>query len=84
MSEAIPGLGGASEPVFEPARTEFVMIQQPLRRVLAFTRRSIDDVVNDPIARREVLGYYKLYCWIRAGCEIVELEQQWNPIGLRR
>jgi len=31
----------------DDARTEHVMIQRPLQRVLAFTRRSIDDVVNE-------------------------------------
>ena len=84
MSNGIPGLGGGAAPEFEPGQTELVMLQQPLQRVLAFTRRSIDDVINDPIARREVVGYYRLYCWIQAGCEIVELERQWNPNGLRR
>ncbi len=41
-------------------RTEFLLVQRPIQRILAFTRRSIDDVVNDPIAKRELLGYYKL------------------------
>ncbi len=65
------------------ARTEiapivFVHVQRPLRRVLEFTRRSIDDVVNDPIAKREVLGYYKLHLQVQRSCEITELERQWN------
>ena len=59
-------------------RIESVLIQRPLDRILAFTRRSIDDVVNDPIAKNEVLGYYKLQRWITRGCEIGELERQWN------
>ena len=59
-------------------RIEHVIVQRPLQRVLAFTRRSIDDVINDPIARNEVLGYYKLYRWVQRGSEINDLERQWN------
>ena len=62
----------------DDARTEHVMIQRPLQRVLAFTRRSIDDVVNDPIAKREVLGYYKLYRQVQRTGEVSDLERQWN------
>ena len=60
------------------ARTEFVLVQRPLARILAFTRRSIDDVVNDPIAKNEVLGYFKLTKQIQRSVEVRELERQWN------
>ena len=56
----------------------FVVRQQPLRRVLAFTRLSIDDVVNCPIAKRQVLGYYKLHKWVERGCEITDMNRWWN------
>jgi hypothetical protein len=59
---------------------EHVIVQRPLHRVLAFTRRTIDDVINDPVARNEVLGYYKLYRWVQRECEVTELERQWNPL----
>jgi len=62
-------------------RTEFLLIQRPLRRILAFTRRSIDDVVNDPIAKREVLGYYKLHKQIARTTETRDLERQWNSVA---
>lgn len=62
-----------------PQGREFLHVEQPLRRILAFTGRSIDDVVNCPIAKREVLGYYKLHKWIHRQAEIGELERQWNP-----
>ena len=55
-----------------------VQVERPLRRILAFTGRSIDDVVNDPIAKRQVLGYYKLHLQVARSCEITELERQWN------
>jgi hypothetical protein len=64
-----------------PDRTEFILLQRPLRRILAFTRRSIDDVVNDPIAKREVLGYYKLHKQVQRGIETRELERQWNSVA---
>ena len=63
-------------------RIEHVIVQRPLQRVLAFTGRSIDDVINDPIARNEVTGYFKLYKWVQRGSEIGELERQWNSISI--
>jgi hypothetical protein len=61
-------------------RTEYVLTQRPLSRILSFTRRSIDDVVNDPIAKNEVLGYFKLSKQIERAVEVRELERQWNPL----
>ena len=55
------------------------VVQRPLRRVLAFTGRSIDDVVNDPIAKNQVFGYYKLYRQVERAVEVRALERQWNP-----
>jgi hypothetical protein len=57
---------------------EHVLTQRPLHRVLAFTGRSIDDVVNSPVVKREVLGYFKLHKWVNRQGEISELERQWN------
>ena len=68
-------------PEREAPTPEHVLVQHPLRRVLAFTRRSIDDVVNDPIAKNEVLGYYKLHRQIQRRSEVVDLEKQWNSLG---
>lgn len=76
----LPGLSGSRPRPIASQGLEQVTIDRPLQRVLAFTRRSIDDVINDPLARSEVLGYYKLHCWVRRECEISELERQWNPI----
>jgi len=60
---------------------ERIVQQRPLRRVLAFLGYSIDDVINDPIARNEVLGYYKLYKQVERSCEITEMERAWNALG---
>jgi hypothetical protein len=46
--------------------------------VLSFTRRSIDDAVNQPLAKREVAGYFKLHKQIQRSSEIAELEMQWE------
>jgi hypothetical protein len=62
------------------ARIEHVILQRPLHRVLAFTRRTIDDVINDPIARNQVRAYFKLHKWVHRASEISELERQWNNI----
>jgi hypothetical protein len=75
----LPGFGiRRLRPLEEGDRTELVQLQRPLRRVLAFTRRSIHDVINDPIARNEVRMYYKFYRDVERGCEIVDLERWWN------
>jgi hypothetical protein len=55
--------------------------RRPLHRVLAFTGRSIDDVVNNPLAKNEVRGYYKLYRQVERAAEVRDLEKQWNPLG---
>jgi hypothetical protein len=67
-------------PVHEAAR-ESRIIQKRLNRVLAFTRLTIDAVVNSRIAKNQVLGYWKLSRQIDRSSEITELERQWNPFG---
>jgi hypothetical protein len=74
------GMGGFTMPADAGPRTEHMLVQQPLRRVLAFTGHSIDDVVNNPVVKNEVLGYYKLYRQVQRACEVVDLERQWNPL----
>lgn len=79
MSSPNPlGIGSVRRVAPDHQRIEHVLVQRPLQRVLAFTRRTIHDVINDPIARREVIGYYKLYRWVERGSEVSDLERQWN------
>ena len=47
--------------------------------VLSFTGYSIDDVVNNPIAKHALIGYYKLSRQIHRRSECIDLERQWNP-----
>ena len=70
----------SAPPADEPALQRCV-VRNRLNRVLEFTRLTIDDVVNDPIAKNVVLGYYKLSRQIERGSEVRELERQWNPNG---
>jgi hypothetical protein len=58
-----------------------VLTQRPLHRVLKFTGCTIDDVVNNPIAKNQVLGYYKLHRFVERRSEVIELERQWNPLA---
>jgi hypothetical protein len=67
-------------PVYDTAR-ESRVIQRRLNRVLAFTRLTIDDVVNSRIAKNQVLGYWKLSRQVDRSMELTELERQWNPNG---
>ena len=76
-------IGFRAMPRLTPAATgtSYVMRQHTLRRVMAFVGRSIDEVVNDPIAKNQVRGYFKLARQIERAGEVTELERQWNAIG---
>jgi hypothetical protein len=85
MSSLAPLGFGIRRSSLEPRNNNhLVVLQRPLRRVLAFTRRSIDDVVNCPIAKREVLGYYKLHKWVERGCEITDMNRWWDGKDVAR
>ena len=71
---------GALPPAEEPALRRQV-VRSRLNRVLEFTRLTIDHVVNDPIAKNMVLGYWKLSRQIDRSGEVTELARQWNPLG---
>ena len=58
-----------------------VIHQRRLARLLAFTGRSIDDVVNCGIAKREIAHYFKTDRLTQRRIEVLELERQWNPLG---
>lgn len=64
----------------EPTTEHVLRRRSAFHRVLGFTGRTIDDIVNCPIVRREVLAYFKLHRWVERRCEVVELERQWNPL----
>jgi hypothetical protein len=56
----------------------YLLARLPLTRILAFRARSIDDVVNSPLVKNEILAFWKLHKQLEAMGEIFELEQQWN------
>lgn len=58
--------------------TEYVLIQKTLHRILAFSGHSIDDVVNDPIVKNKVKGWFRVHRQVERRSEIVELEEWWN------
>lgn len=75
-----PIVSGNSQFIFTPPPAiERRVIMNRLSRILAFTRLTIHDVVNNPIAKNQVHGYYRLSKMIDRRSEIVELEKQWNP-----
>ena len=75
------GLEAGRLPLPEGTAIEELIVQRPLHRVLAFTGKTIDDIVNDPISKNHVLGYYKMMRQVQRGCEVVDLERWWNPLG---
>lgn len=78
---ALSGLFGRPTLRREAENLEHVLVQRPLQRILAFTGLSIHDVINDPLARRKVQGFYKLHKQIQRRMEITDLESHWNPLG---
>ncbi len=74
---------GVSAKPQELAAIVHVETERPMRRLLAFAGHSIDDVINCPIARGKVRGYFKLDKWMQRQIEIGDLERQWNPLGQR-
>ena len=58
-----------------------VVERRPLQYVMSFLGCDIDDVVNDPIVKNQVIGYFKLPRQVQRTCEIVELERWWNGRG---
>ena len=71
----LDGPDGVPDPLVEH------LVQRPLNSVLAFIGRTIDDVVNDPLVKNQVYGYYKLHRQVRRRAEIRDLERQWNPMA---
>lgn len=80
MNHQLPGMGLYKSASRDPDPIVYTQRQNDLRRILAFARWSIDDVVNNPIARRDVQNWYKMSRWLRRQIEIGELERQWNPL----
>lgn len=76
------GFGIPQLPLRDGAEVERIIVQRPLQRVLAFLGRSIHDVVNDPIVKNQVYGFYKLNRQVQRTCEVVDLERWWNGNGL--
>lgn len=82
MSKLTGSDGGRALDAFKGGLTEHVILQRPLRRVLEFRRRSIDDVVNSPVVKNEIRLYWKYHKQIVRHGEVFELERQWNAVGL--
>jgi hypothetical protein len=71
------------EPQAGPS-SQHVVVNRPLDRILAFTGFSIDDVIDNPIARQTVYGYFKVHKQILRVSEVIDLERQWNPHQVAR
>jgi hypothetical protein len=79
MSATNPlGFGSPRLSVRSGPEIERIVQQRPLQRVLAFLGHSIDDVVNDPIVRNKVFGFYKLQRQVDRAMEVSELERWWQ------
>jgi hypothetical protein len=76
---SLPGLHNfRRRPSEEPSQVHVVRVSE-LRKILAFAGWSIDDVIDNPIARKDVARWFKLGRWMTRRLEISDLESQWNP-----
>ncbi len=64
-----------------PAGVTHVVRQRRLARLLAFAGRSIDDVVNCGVAKRQIVHYFKTERAVARRIAVLELERQWNSLG---
>jgi hypothetical protein len=76
--ESIFGSGRFRKLPESETASELIVVRPVLASILAFTGYTIDDVVNNPVAKNAVLGYYKVGREVLRRCEIVDLEHQWN------
>ena len=66
---------GAAFSPFELDATEAVRAG---KNVITFC--VVNDVVNDPIVKNEIYGFYKLHKQVQRTSDIVDLERQWNAL----
>jgi hypothetical protein len=74
------GIGPRGKLQQDQPQAAYLLARLPLKRILAFRARSIDDVVNSPMVKNEILAFWKLHKQLQAMSEILELEQQWNSV----
>ena len=72
---------GFDHPELDVGGVTHVVPQRRLARLLAFAGRSIDEVVNCGVAKREVAHYFKTERAVLRRVEVLDLERQWNPLG---
>lgn len=65
----------------ENAAVTHVHLRRDLARLLAFAGWTIDDVVTNPIAKRDVVRWFKTDRRLQRRVEMLDLERQWNPLG---
>lgn len=67
-----PGFGAPQLPGTDRGYVAVLTEGQALNRVLEFTGYTIHDVVNNPVARNAVTGYYRLYRYVEWYCETTD------------
>lgn len=71
-----------SRPRAVAADTPITHVQRERRfaRLLAFAGWTIDDVVSNPIAKRDIVRWFKTDRRMHRQLEVLALEKQWNPL----
>lgn len=60
--------------------SHYLFRQREFARLLGFANRSIDQIVNCPIAKRDIYNWFKTDRRMKRWIEIHELEKQWNSV----
>ena len=63
------GIGSPNAQKYDPPRVGMLSQAQVFSRILEFTGYTVDDVINDLIARNAVRAYYGLYRFVEERCE---------------
>ncbi|HQY87920.1 MAG TPA: hypothetical protein PK402_04630 [Tepidisphaeraceae bacterium] len=79
----LSGLAGSTTNPSDDHSVEHITRVDRLDRILRFANHSIDDVINCPIARNEVIFVHRVHKLIERRSEIIDLEKQWNRLGVR-
>lgn len=75
----LPGFRAVKDDQPQAGGSTLLTVTTPLSHMLSASRNSIDDVVNCPIAKRQVQFYFKVTKSIARQKQIKDLEKQWNP-----
>jgi hypothetical protein len=76
---------GSSGPVTSDgtARYQQAISRLALRRILRYRKRTIDDIINNPLVKMEVLGWYRMSRFVERRCDKITSDRQSPANGVK-